>query len=211
MKSKWSHTRGFNERYTRWWMWGYPAKIKLAELIAEDPSITYKAVAEEMGCSVRTVQRRVRDLQDELMLPRSPKRTWTSEMINITLEATKKKTQLWASKLEFGYCPNCEDTGKDFCLKYRKLTEKGYWLVFYKCKKCGTPFGHHIEADVGTDFWREEQRRIVSMDLFGFEMEQNLAHARRIMKKLKKGEYVPPEEVAMVLGYLEKVTKGGRR
>ncbi len=162
-----------------------------------------------MGCSVRTVNRRVSDLQQELMLPRSPKRKWTSEMINITLEATKKKTQLWISKLEYGYCPNCEDTGKDFCSTYRKLTEKGYWLVFYKCKKCGSPFGHHIEADVGTDFWREEQKRIISMDLFGLslEMEQNLAHAKRIMKKLKKGEYIPPEEVAMVMRYLEEITK----
>ena len=118
--------------------------------------------------------------------------------------------QQWFDKLIYGECPNCRETGKDSSYIYRKLDERGFWVSYSACKRCGVTFGYKIEGDIGTDFWRHEQNeRLSTLTSFLFDREQNLQLAKRILKKIKEGEYVPADQFEMVVEFLKMHAIGG--
>ena len=185
-----------------WWI-----KKRVAKTFLDDPKLTLGEAADKLGYSRSTLSRIIMECKREFILPRVRKTKWTKDLVKEALDYSERQLQRWHDKLMYGECPNCGETGKDSYL-YRKLTEKGYWVNYSICKKCGIPFGHRIEADVGTDFWKHEQegklKEFAHLGLFSvtYDAQRNLQLAKQTVKKIEKREYVPADHIKMVMNFL---------
>ncbi len=171
---------------------------RVVNLFEEDPKTTGREVAEKLGVSETTAKRLIKFCKETFMLPRVPKRKWTAELIQEAVDYNRREEKRRTEIMQYGECPNCGETGKD-ALKYRKLTEREYWMLYKVCKKCKVPFELIIESDSHLHV-EDNIGLIAELRIF----EDNIKLARSIIKKLEKGEYVPSDQLNMINEWLKK-------
>jgi len=187
--------RGFpfwRDRKLRW---------MVVNLFQENPKTTIREVAEKLGISKNTVNQQIALCKQTFMLPRIPKRQWTAEIIQEAVDYNRREEKKRTEIMQYGQCLNCGETGKD-ALQYRKLTERGYWVFYKVCSKCGAWFGFKIRGDSHLDIMAE-----IGLTHPLIQREDNLNLAKNIVKKLKKGEHVSSDQLNMVREWLKKETK----
>lgn len=172
---------------------------KVVNLFQEDPKTTVREVAEKLGVGEATAKRLIKFCTQTFMLPRVPKRQWTAELVQEAVDYNRREEKRRTEIMQYGECPNCGETGKD-ALQYRKLTERGYWILYKVCSKCRVPFGLKIEGDSHLDV-TENIGLIAELKI---EFEDNIKLARNIMKKLEKGEHVTSDQLNMINKWLKK-------
>jgi len=171
---------------------------RIVSLFHENPKTTVREVAEKLGVSETTAKRLINFCKETFMLPRAPKRQWTAELIQEAVDYNRREEKRRTEIMRYGECPNCGETGKD-ALKYRKLTDRGYWILYKVCHKCKVQFGLIIESD--SHLHVEENIGLIA-ELT--EWEDNIKLARNIMKKLEKGEHVPRDQLDILIEWAKK-------
>ena len=189
----------------RGWPFWRDRKLRwvVVDLFQENPKITTREVAEKLGVSKSTANQRIALCKQTFMLPRIPKRQWTAKLIQEAVDYNRKEEKRRNEIIRYGECPNCAETGKS-ARQYRKLTEKKYWIFYKLCSECGVMFGFRIRGDT-------HAYMMTNIGLTSLLMKRgdNLNLAKSIMKKLKKGEYVPSDQLNMIDTWLKRLENNG--
>ncbi len=188
--------RFWEKRQERW---------KIVELFQENPNITIKEAAQRLNTGTTTTKKWIKLCQQTFMLPRVPKRQWTAELVQEAVDYSRKEETRRTEIQQYGLCQNCGETAKE-ARQYRKLVDDNYWMYYKVCSKCGVAFGHMIKGDEGSAFELNKFIEFLGVRLVGTQMDDNFKLAKNIVKKIERGEYVPAEQIEMVLKYLEKWT-----
>ncbi len=191
-----------------WSPWRTEEIQEVVNVFQANPKTTTREVAEKLGVSKRTVNRMIAYCKQKFKLPRINKTKWTKELIQEAIDYQEREYERRIEIIRYGECPTCGETGKN--ARQRKQTEKGYRTLYKTCSKCDTLYGFKIEGDSPLDRRVETVDKLTAAGFFkhGYisivpDFEDNLTLAKSIMKKLKKGEYVPGDQLNMVSEWLD--------